>query len=293
MFRSRRSRPAWLRAARAFVLVAALGLCVAATGGAHVFLAEPSGDSGWAPDLGARDAWVVADGSSRILTVSTLIGRADLAADEDVYWHLSTAPGGDPRYGAEYVVQLDGNDGAPDFWRTYAWDGVQFQSFAIDGFALVEYAQEIRWTARFIVTLPNGDDQVEISMRTESVRPLNGQPQQDTAPDAGFGSDRIVLNAGRPGTCAASSCAQPGAGDILTGQGGQTEVRTGPPPAPPPPPECRAARNNLRVVSGKLKAAVQRRNRARRAVVRRRHAKAVIRLTRQKKQYSAQVRAYC
>jgi hypothetical protein len=292
MFRRRRSRPAWIRAARAFVLVAALGLCAAATAGGHAFLPEPSGDHGFAPDIGARDAWVVADGSSRMLTVSTLIGRADLAADEDVYWHISTAPGGDPRYGAEYAIELDGNDGAPDYWRTYAWDGTRFNLFAIDGFALVEYAQEIRWTAKFIVTLPNGDEQVDIFMRTESLRALNGQQFRDTAPDANLGPDRIVLNEGRAGVCTAN-CARPGVGDLTTPGTGQTPVRSGPAPLPPPGPECRAARNNLRIVKGKLSAAIQRRNRARRAVVRRRHAEAVVRLTRQKKQRSAQVRAYC
>src|SRR4051794_28938459 len=79
------------------------------------------GDSGLAPDIGKLQTSVAAVSNLPLITAGTWLNRSDLPASERVAWQIDSGAGGEPTYGGDYLVLVDGRDGAPDVWSTWRW----------------------------------------------------------------------------------------------------------------------------------------------------------------------------
>jgi hypothetical protein len=270
------------------------------------------GDSGSAPDIGKLQASVAAAaGDLRLVTVGTWLNRSDLPSSEYVAWQIDTGAGGEPTYGGDYLVQVNGRDGTADVWSTWRWaDGgwVQFAFPALEHSAVAD--GRLYWRTYFSKGGSTPEQSGSVGLRAlakhpdgaitwvdrtpDSTRPnlhVSLEPHGDADPLAGCSYDD-----GCVGGASGVSPFGPAPNPSGSGQGGSTQggsSPSGPTGESGPSAACTYARQSLAKVRRQLARAKRAYRRARTRASRRRHARAVVRLTHRRAVWRARVRARC
>jgi hypothetical protein len=269
------------------------------------------GDSGLAPDIGKLQASVTAAGDLSLTTVGTWLNRSDLPASERAAWQIDVGPGGEPTYGGDYLVQVNGSDAAPDVWTSWRWvDGnwAQYTFPVLEHVALAD--GRVYWRTYFSKGASTPEHPVYIGLRAltthtdgttawvdrapDSMRPnlvVSLEPHGDADPLGGCTYDGGCVG-GASGVSAFGPAPNP-SGGVAAGVGGGTPEATPAPGESRPSAACTSARRSLAKVKRELAQAMKAQRRAKTRAARKRRARAVRKLRHRRATWQRRVRARC
>jgi hypothetical protein len=257
-------------------------------------IGDDVGDSPRAPDIGSFADSVQMSGDYRRVVFGTWLNRSDLPWGDLVAWQIDVAAGaGQPDYGGEYLIELDGYDGTSDLWSTYEWRDGAWVRQALNNAALWTFPDgRVYWRVDFR-TQSTPTAPVTIAVRIITQHTSGGYWWRDLAPDdAGWGislephGPADPLAGGRYNPDCVGGASGPGAyGPAQNKPAGSDPVGAG--------SRCATARQSLATVRTQLRRAKAAKRRATSRVVRRRRARAVKRLTSRRDRLARRVAARC
>lgn len=279
-------------------VLAAVALCAGLPPASAAGALEPDnlGDSGLAPDIGKFGLSAAPKGNLRTLSAGTWLNRGDLPEGEYAAWIVnSKANQGEPTYGGDYLVKDFGHDGRPDTWDTYKWDGSAWAPASFGGFRRVAYTDgRLYWQLDLTVGSSTPQNPYYVTVRALTrhfIDATNGYT--DRSPDSSFPNLRISLE-DNSGYDPLQGCTYDG-GCV----GGANEsnpngpARNDPFGSVPYGRTCGSAKSAVAILTNKLNRAIAARRRARRAATRRRLARSVGALKRQRGQAQSRARRLC
>jgi hypothetical protein len=267
---------------------------------------DNTGDSGLAPDIGKLQASVAAAGDLRLITVGTWLNRSDLPSGELVAWQIDTGVGGEPTYGGDYLVQVNGRDGTADVWSTWRWADGAWAQFAFPGMEHSAVADgRLYWRTHFSKGASTPEQPAFVGLRALAKHPDGATTWVDRTPDSTQPNMRVSLephgdadplagctfDGGCVGGASGVSPFGPAPNPSGSGQGGSGS--TPPTGGSGPSAACTYARQSLAKVRRQLARAKRAQRRATTRASRRRHARTVVRLTHRRAKSRARVRARC
>jgi hypothetical protein len=254
---------------------------------------DPLGDTPRAPDIGTFYASVLTSGAYRRVVAGTWLNRSDLPAGELIAWQIDVGSGGQPDFGGDYLIGLDGHDGTADTWATYRWTDHGWVKETMGNAALWTSPDGRVYWHFDLSTVSTPEAPVTIGLRAITQHTEGNYWWRDYAPDAfnlpvslephgpadpleGYGYGGCVGGGSGP------SSHGPVANTPASGSG-ESHVTAA----------CTSARSALRSVRKQLRRAKAAQRRATRRVVRRRRAAAVKRLTLRRARLARRVAARC
>jgi hypothetical protein len=254
---------------------------------------DPLGDTPRAPDIGTFYASVVTNGAYRRVVAGTWLDRSDLPWGDLVAWQIDVGSGGQPDFGGDYLIGLDGYGGTPDTWATYRWTESGWVEQELGNAALWTFPDGRVYWHFDLSTVSTPQTPVTIGLRAITQHtegsywwrdyapnafnlPVSLEPHGPADPLEGYGYGSCVGGASGPGA-----------------YGPKTNTPTSGTGGPQLTAACTSARSALRAVRKQLRRAKAAKRRATSRVVRRRHTRAVKRLTSRRDRLARRVAARC